>query len=58
MGKTSKRFCYRCKKATEHSSEKLKQGGERIMLGIITFGFSEISNNTMHTCLECGKISI
>ena len=55
------RYCWECECDTEHElieTVRCFEGASRVILGILSFGISEINNEMegKYKCTKCGKI--
>jgi len=57
MSKNIFKYCKKCDRKTEHLKEKNQTMGYRIIIGICTFGFNELSVEDDYQCVDCGKWS-
>ena len=55
MSKNVKKYCSRCRKSTIQFRKSNNTTGERILIGLFTFGFNELLVETYYECSECGK---
>ena len=59
--KTIVKYCWDCGCETKHTlieTERCFEGAARVIVGILSFGTSEINNvmNRKYECSKCGKI--
>jgi ribosomal protein L44E len=53
--KNIKKYCNSCKRGTDYIVTKRIPGGARVLIGLFSFGFSEINNFNVYECSECGR---
>ncbi len=54
MKENIKKYCKKCNKETLHLKTKNQGIGERVVIGIFTFGFNELMVENNYECTTCG----